>query len=638
VIIGTAGHIDHGKTALVRALTGVDTDRLPEEKRRGITIDLGFAPIELSGGLRGGVVDVPGHEAFVRTMLAGATGIDVALLVIAADEGVMPQTREHVDILKLLDVRHGVVALTKADLVEEDWLTLVTEDVRTLLADSPLAGSPIVPTSVVTGAGLAELKTCLATALQSLPARQADDVFRMPIDRAFSVRGAGTVVTGTIWSGHVEPETTLTLLPLGKPARVRGVQVHSATVHRAGAGSRAALSLPGIDPSHASRGAVLVGDPRWVPTSRMRVDVALLDRMKRPLRPRERVRLHLGTSDVAARIVAVGGAVAPGELRAARAILDEPIVARAGDRFVLRAASPPVTIGGGVVRDPSPPHRRVRPWVAALVQPADRLRAMLTEGGVAGVDIATLPVRLGIPQSSLGDVLRLVESERVADHVIARASLADAKTRLVAAVAEHLVQHPLEDGVKQSALRAALGVPELIFDDVLKRAVASQELELHEGLVRRPGWTPQLDARALATREAVVTQLTASGREPPSTQELIAQHGQSVVSLLRVLERERLIVAVEPLGARYYESECLNHMVRDVQRVMAGEGEFSPAVLRDALRMSRKFLIPFLEYCDRTGVTERQGGGRVLALRRGEGDSQGDKSGIGRDAGSPGIA
>jgi selenocysteine-specific elongation factor len=634
VIIGTAGHIDHGKTALVRALTGVDTDRLPEEKRRGITIDLGFAPLVLEDGLRAGVVDVPGHEAFVRTMLAGATGIDIALLVIAADEGVMPQTREHVDILSLLNVRHGVVAIAKADLVEDDWLGLVSEDVSTLLADTPLAGAPVVATSVVSGAGLSELKACLATTLRKIPARQADDVFRMPIDRAFSVRGAGTVVTGTIWSGHVEPETTLTLLPLGKSVRVRGVQVHGAAVSSAGAGSRAALSLPGVELSTAARGAVLVADSRWLPTARMRVDVALLDRVARPLRPRERVRLHLGTSDVGARIVAAGGALAPGELRAARAILDEPIVARAGDRFVLRAASPPVTIGGGIVRDPAPPHRRVRPWSVSLTDASARLGAMLAEGALAGVETATLPVRLGIPPNSLGDLLRGIDAARVADRVIALAALNEASERVVAAVADHLARHPLESGVQQAALRAGLGASDAIFDDVLRRAVARHDLDLHEGLVRRPGWAPQLDERHSATRAAVLAQLTATCREPPSTQELVAQHGQHVVALLRILERERLVIAVEPLGARYYESQCLNRLVQDLQGVMTGGGgaEFTPASLRDSLGMSRKFLIPFLEYCDRTGITERQGGGRVLAGRPGGG------GGNGRDAGGQGVA
>jgi selenocysteine-specific elongation factor len=613
MIIGTAGHIDHGKTALVRALTGVDTDRLPEEKRRGITIDLGFAPLVLAVDLRAGVVDVPGHEAFVRTMLAGATGIDVALLVVAADEGVMPQTREHVDILTLLDVRHAVVAITKADLVDAEWLALVAEDVNALLATSPLRGAPVVATSVVTGAGIDSLRVALADVLRSIPARQADDIFRMPIDRAFSVRGAGTVVTGTIWSGHVEPETTLTLLPRGRPVRVRGVQVHGSTVSRATPGTRAALSLPGVALADAGRGAVLVGDAHWQPTSRMRVDVALLERSMRTLRPRERVRLHLGTSDVGARIVAAGGALAPGEERGARAILDEPIVVRAGDRFVLRAASPPVTIGGGIVRDPLPPHRRVRPWPPLLVGIAERLRVMLAEGGLHGVEIASLPVRLGVVPSSLGDVLQEAGAERVGDRAVSRGALDDAVGQLLALVREHLAQHPLDSGAQQAALRAKIGAPEVVFEYVLGRAVSGGHVELREGLVLPPGWTPTLDEHHLATRTAVLAQLAASGREPPTTQELVSLHGQHVVSLLRILERERLVIAVEPLGARYYESRCLNHLVQEMQNVMMGGGEFSPAALRDALGMSRKFLIPFLEYCDRVGITERRGGGRVLA-------------------------
>ncbi len=616
MIIGTAGHIDHGKTALVRALTGVDTDRLPEEKRRGITIDLGFAPLVLADGLRAGVVDVPGHEAFVRTMLAGATGIDVALLVIAADEGVMPQTREHVDILSLLDVRQGVVALAKADLVDAEWLALVAEDVRVLLADTPLNDAPIVATSAVTGAGLDELRATLATVLRGVPARQTDDVFRMPIDRAFTVRGAGTVVTGTIWSGHVEPDAVLTLLPLGKPARVRTVQVHGAATQRATAGSRAALALAGVDLEHAARGAVLVGDSHWPTATRMRVDVALLDRTSRPIRPREPVRLHVGTSDVGARIVAAGGPIAPGESRAARAILDEPVVVRAGDRFVLRAASPPVTIGGGIVRDPLPPHRRVRPWPFGLVTPVDRLRAMLAEGGLSGVAVASLPIRLGPAIDSLGDLLRDVSAERIGDRLIAKDVLSGATQLLVDRVRTYLEKHPLDAGVQQSHLRPQLGASDAVFDDILRRAVAAGSIALSDGLVATPGWAPQLDARHSATRNAVLAQLRTSGREPPSTQELSAQHGASVVALLRILEGERLVTSVEPLGARYYESQCLNQLVQEMQQAMADGAEQSPAALRDVLKMSRKYLIPFLEYCDRVGITERRGSGRVLAKRR----------------------
>ena len=615
MIIGTAGHIDHGKTALVRALTGVDTDRLPEEKRRGITIDLGFAPLDLGDGLRAGMVDVPGHEAFVRTMLAGATGIDLALLVIAADEGVMPQTREHVDILSLLDVRQGVVALAKADLVDDEWLALVMDDVRNLLAGSPLAGAPIVATSVVTGLGLATLRSTLATALRDLPVRNSVDTFRMPVDRAFTIRGAGTVVTGTIWSGAVHPEATVMLLPLGKAVRVRGVQVHGATVASAGAGSRAALALAGVDLAQVSRGAVLVGDAHWKPTSRMRVDVALLDRVERPLRPRERIRLHLGTSDVGARIVAAGGPVEPGEARAARAILEEPIVARAGDRFVLRAASPAITIGGGIVRDPCPPHRRIRPWPLAMSEPMERLRTMLDEAGLAGIDAAALPVRLGVPPSSLGDLVPAVAAEHVGERIVSRQALEEAAAGIRDAVGSHLAQHPLEAGVQQAALRTRLATTDAVFDAIVRRAVAMNAVELRGGLLATPGWAPQLDARHRDVRAAVLAQLKGAGREPPSTHDLVAQHGESVISLLRILERDHLVTAVEPLGARYYEAQCLNQLVQEMQHTMRDGAEHSPAALRDALGMTRKFLIPFLEYCDRVGITERQGAGRVLARR-----------------------
>src|SRR5512138_3241943 len=247
MILGTAGHIDHGKTALVHALTGVDTDRLPEEKRRGITIELGFAPLRLADGTIVGVVDVPGHEGFVRTMLAGATGVDLALLVVAADEGVMPQTREHLAILQLLGVTRGIVALTKCDLVDDEWRELVVEDLRALLADTPLAGAPIVPTSSTTGEGTAELRAAIAEAARDVPARAADDLFRMPVDRAFTIKGTGTVVTGTVWSGRLTRDATVRVLPADRSVRVRGIQTHGDQVEIAEPGHRTAIALAGID-------------------------------------------------------------------------------------------------------------------------------------------------------------------------------------------------------------------------------------------------------------------------------------------------------------------------------------------------------------------------------------------------------
>ncbi|MGQ0539032.1 MAG: selenocysteine-specific translation elongation factor [Gemmatimonadaceae bacterium] len=612
MIIGTAGHIDHGKTALVRALTGVDTDRLPEEKRRGITIDLGFAPLQLDGGLRAGVVDVPGHEAFVRTMLAGATGVDVALLIIAADEGVMPQTREHVDILTLLGVRHAVVVLTKCDLVDGEWTELVTEDVRALLAATPLAGAPIVATSVVTGAGLGELRIALAAALRAVPSRRSDDLFRMPIDRAFTVKGSGTVVTGTVWSGCVRRDEVLQLFPLGTEHRVRGIQVHGAAVTATAAGSRAALALVGVDAGSLQRGAVLVGGAGWNPTRRLRADVALLERGRSQLRPRERVRLHLGTSDVAARIVAVGGALSQGEEGAARVVLDEAIIARAGDRFVLRWASPSVTIGGGIVRDPYPAHFRVRQWPVRLAHSGERLAMILAESGLAGVALDTLPVRLGEPPASLGDLLSGAGAEAVAGRAVSSSSISAASTAIVGAVERSLAAHPLVGGVPVSTVRAAAPASDAIFTELLKRTVAAGRLEAREGLLTLPGWSPKLDAMDLALRASVIDRLAAAGSEPPSTAELAAEYGQKVIAVLRILERERLVIPVEPGGSRYYEAAVVDQMVRRLRQTLADGGVHTPAALREVMAVSRKFLIPFLEYCDRVGVTERRDGGRVL--------------------------
>ncbi|NUO38630.1 MAG: selenocysteine-specific translation elongation factor, partial [Gemmatimonadaceae bacterium] len=312
MILGTAGHIDHGKTTLVRALTGVDTDRLPEEKRRGITIDLGFAPLTLDGVGTVGVVDVPGHEAFVRTMVAGATGIDLALLVVAADEGVMPQTREHLAILSLLGVQGGVVALTKRDLVDDEWLALVQDDLRATLRPTPLAGAAIVPVSATTGAGLDALRAALTDAAGSIPRRATDDLFRLPVDRAFTVRGTGTVVTGTVWSGALARDATVRLLPADRTVRVRGLQAHGRSVDEVSAGDRAAIALAGVEVDDVGRGAILVQGAAWRASRVLRADVALLPDAPRPLGPRSRVRFHLGTSDLSARLVVPGGTLMPG--------------------------------------------------------------------------------------------------------------------------------------------------------------------------------------------------------------------------------------------------------------------------------------------------------------------------------------
>ena len=609
MIIGTAGHIDHGKTSLVRALTGVDTDRLPEEKRRGITIELGFAPLVLEGLGTVGIVDVPGHEAFVRTMVAGASGIDVALLVIAADEGVMPQTREHLSILSILGTRSGVIALTKCDLVDADWLALVTVDVAEVVRDTPLAGAPIIQTSATTGSGLDELKAALGDAIRSIPTRDAADVFRMPIDRAFSVRGTGTVVTGTVWEGTVKVGDTLVVQPSGQPVRVRGVQAHGAEVAQAQPGSRAAIAITGVDTAAVSRGGWLCGDAGWPLTTLFRAEVSLLGDATHALGPREWVRLHLGTADVGARVVAAGGGFQPGDLRPARVVLQEPVLARAGDRFVLRRASPPATIGGGVVVDPLPPRRRAPAW-QRLDRPDETLGRILREASGVGVEHALLGARTGLAPAMLSDLLSRTDlAVTIGTRVYHPAVVQAARDAIESMVKEGHRVDPLGDGqavaVLPDLLPFAVGLVERAVADLAEAG----RVERRGAVLTTPGWQPVVSDRDAELRSALLSAIRGGGAEPPDVAALTDLHHRDPVPILRILEREHLIVAVEP--GRFYAVEEVERLVTRLGDGMTEGREYSPSELREVLGLSRKYLIPFLEYCDRKRITERRATGRV---------------------------
>jgi len=605
MILGTAGHIDHGKTSLVRALTGVDTDRLPEEKRRGITIDLGFAPLALDGVGTLGVVDVPGHEAFVRTMVAGATGIDLALLVVAADEGVMPQTREHLAILRLLGVRAGVVALTKADLVDDEWLALVRDDVRTAVAAGPLGDAPIVAVSSVTGQGIEDLRLALAAAARRVPGRATEDLFRMPVDRAFTIRGTGTVVTGTVWSGTLRRDATLRLFPSGDTVRARGLQAHGRAVERVHAGERAAIALAGVELAHVGRGAVLVAGDAWRPTTVLRADVALLDDVARPVGPRSQLRLHLGTSEVGARLVAKGGALAPGEHRPARIVVDEPVVARTGDRFVLRGGSPLGTVGGGVVTDALAP-QRARAWAERADSVADALDHFLREAALAGVDAAELPVRLGLGEAELEDLLASAKAWRVAGRLYAPTMRNVVVERIRSTLADYHAAHPLDTGAPRQWLRTRLRVAEPVVDAVTEELVVAGQLVLDQGDVRLAEFTATLSDRQRSLATELVARLTAAGAVPPTVEELAGSLGAAVpevASVSRLLARQGDLVAVEP--NRYFTRTAVTELVTRLQAGMSGVEGYGPAELREFVGLSRKFLIPFLEYCDRAGYTVR---------------------------------
>ncbi len=616
MIIGTAGHIDHGKTALVKALTGVDTDRLPEEKRRGITIDLGFAPLSLEGIGTVGVIDVPGHEDFVRSMLVGASGIDVGLLVIAADEGVMPQTREHLLILSLLEIPQLVVALTKSDSSEDDWLALVRADAEELLAPTHWPRASIVTCSARTGAGLDELRIALARAASTPGARPADDVFRLPVDRAFTIRGTGTVATGTVWSGSIGREADVRLLPGGLHARVRKIEQHSQTLPLVTAGVRAALALGGVEVGDVSRGTVIVTDPYWRATDLFEALVSLDSGADSILKPRTRVRLHAGATEVGARVTSFeAGGISPGDVAVARVATDTPIPLRGGDRFVLRLPAPVGTIGGGVVIDPYARRRSVTPTTkgdldALSMSAAKRLEWILESEGARGVPIAEIPVRSGLTPAESRAAVFGAAGHVGTDNLFTAAVVESTMAHVRMIIAEYEIRSPLSPGVSTQTLRAGLRGNDELADIAIRGLDSRGEIETAGPLIRRKGWVPSPSALDLKASSALAHDICASEREPPSVDELIGRHGSAVPELLRYLEREGRIVQVD--ADRYYDRSTLEEMIGVLREQLAPGKVYVPAQLRDVLGLSRKYLIPFLEFCDRKGITQRSGEGRVL--------------------------
>jgi selenocysteine-specific elongation factor len=643
LVVGTAGHIDHGKTALVRALTGVDTDRLEEEKRRGITIDLGFAPLDL-GALRASVVDVPGHEGFIRNMVAGATGVDLALLVVAADEGVMPQTVEHLDILRLLGVARGVVALSKCDLAADPaWRELVADDVRAAVAARFGAAWPVVEVSALARTGLDALRAALAAEGERVPTRDVADRFRLPVDRTFALPGAGTIVTGTVWSGSVAEGDRVLVLPAGVEARVRSVEVHGVRAERAEPGRRAALALVGLAREQAERGAVVVGGEGWRAARAMDVELLLLP-AHAALRPRLRVRVHHGTSEVMGRVVAEptasgpsAGATAPargrgaapsggGALLLARLFLEEPLVARAGDRFVVRSYSPVTTIGGGVVVDPWADDlprgrgRRRAPLAPLPVAASERVLLLVRRRGRRGMTVHELEVAAGLTRPGLDAALASAGEGALlvaGDWLVSASAVSDAADALLAALAPYHAQHPLDPGMPVQAWRASAGA-------LRKELVELAELRLEDAgevrregsVVRLPGFAPGGGAAGSATREALLRELEAADAEPPSVAELQAAHaGIDVAGALRLLAQQRAVV---PVGRdRYYAAAAYSRERDRLVAIVRDLGEATPAAIRERLGRSRKWLIPLLEQLDREGVTSRRGDIRVLGSAKG---------------------
>jgi selenocysteine-specific elongation factor len=608
--------VDHGKTALVALLTGTDTDRWEEEKRRGITIDLGFARLDLTDGLTASIVDVPGHEDFVRNMVAGATGVDVALLVVAADEGVMPQTTEHLAILDFLGVRTGVVSITKVDLVEREWLELVEADIAERLGASAIVWEPMVRTSTVTGVGEGDLVAALARAAGRAIDRSDDDLFRMPVDRVFSVAGAGTVVTGTTWSGAVAVGDPVMVLPGGRSSRVRSVEVHGEPRDRAAPGRRTALALPGVGRGDVARGSVVVAGAGWKESTAIDVWMRLLPD-SRPLTQRSRVRLHLGTAEVLARLTPAGDTVEPGAAGAVRLRLERPIVTRWGDRGVIRSYSPVRTIGGCVVVDPMPAPRPRRPRNAerkGAAAPLERLEVFMEDGGTQGLRRDDLPVRLGV---HLGEVGRLVAQARdtlgvrvVGERLLAAAVLEEAERTVVALLERHHHDRPLEPGASLEDVRTALRDAELA-DAAVATLASAGTVVLEGSSVRRQGFQPALSPEDERLATVLRTALVEAGPLGLTEAEL-GQHVPAVRAreLAEFDERAGRVVRVG--RDRYYDIESLDRLRGIIVGLIGQRGRATPAEIREVTGLTRKYLIPVLEWMDAFGFTVRDGDSRKL--------------------------
>ncbi len=609
MIIGTAGHIDHGKSALVTALTGRAVDRLAEERRRGITIDLNFAPLDLGAGTVAGIVDVPGHEDFVRTMVAGASGVDVALLVVAANEGIMPQTLEHLLVLEQLRVPLGVPVVTKADLVEPDWLELVLQDLAERLARSPVPFEAPAAVSAVTGAGIAELRARLGGLARTVRARSADDLVRLPVDRAFSVAGTGTVVTGTAWSGSIAVGDRVRLLPSGHEARVRSVEAFGGALERSRPGSRTAVGLAGVEREAVTRGDVLVGATApWTATRRLDVEVELAPGAP-VLGARARVRLHLGTADVVASLRAVEPLV-PGGRALARLTLAAPTTARGGDRFVLRGLSPVATIGGGVVLDPAPPVRAAWPPTLRGGDPARRLEALAARRRW-GLERAAVPVLAGVTPGRVAELVKAATAlAEVGEHLVAVDLLRSLGDRVVAEVEAYHRSHPAEPGPSAETVRQGLRAPEWLAAAIVDGLVARKKLRRQQGAVALPAFTPRPEARPDEV-ERLVEIVRGAGLTPPSLAELAPAFPRRDPALVaRRAVAEGRLVAVE--RDRWYHPDALAGFASLLAELGAA-GEIPVGAVRDRTGASRKYLIPLLEWADRQGITIRQGDERRLA-------------------------
>lgn len=632
-ILGTAGHIDHGKSSLIKALTGTDPDRLKEEKKRGITIELGFAQLDLGNGVSMGVVDVPGHERFVRQMIAGASGIDCALLCIAADDGIMPQTREHIAILELLAIPRLVVAITKSDLVDSDWLSFVSDEIRSFLATTPYANAPLIATSSETGEGLDELKAELRSTFSELTLSKETGVFRLPIDRVFTIKGSGTVITGTLWSGSIKPDEEVEILPYESTARVRSVQVHGKTVDEALAGNRVAINLNAVKTSDLKPGDFLVAPGSLRPTDRFDAYVTFVDTAQRgkPLKSGTRVHVAHGTREVIGRILFMNG---QDELKQEQACfaqirLEEPLPVSLQDRFIIRSYSPVHVIGGGTILRAHPKRRTNlndnETTLLEALHESDNEKALMAAialqdfpatadelSDFTGIDLGFVEQ---IIDSKLDTSVETLKTQGQPTYYATKQTI----SKLLAAIENRLIafhaQNPHDAGIAKAELRNSIDehISTECFDVMLDKAAQEGKAQLVDGKVSHPKASAGAQQAEDQAIQKLLRLLSDAGVTPPTLKELFksAELDSSLAyRALGKLEQEGLVRRITTDIC--FESSALEQLQEKMSEYLRKTGQATAAELKDAMETSRKYAIPLLEYFDNQGITKREGDKRRL--------------------------
>lgn len=628
IILGTAGHIDHGKTVLIKTLTGIDTDRLKEEKIRGITIELGFASLTLPNGQRLGIVDVPGHEKFVKNMVSGATGIDMVALVIAADEGIMPQTKEHLEICEILRVKRGLVVLSKIDLVEKDWLELVVEEITDFLKGTFMEGAPIVPVSSLTGEGIPELLSTLEVICAEIKERGEKGTFRLPIDRVFTMKGFGTVITGSTISGSISTGDTVMIYPKKIKAKVRGIQVHNKEVKRAVAGSRTAINLQGVEKSDIERGDILGLPDTLEPTYRLDAYLEYLASAPRPLKNRIYVRFHTGTSEIISQVTLLDtDSLKPDEMAYVHFRLDRPTVVLPGDRYVIRSFSPARAIGGGEILNPFPKrhkrfHRQTLSDLKILKSGSEKERIVLQvkDSGYSGISVYQLYMRTNMEIETIKAILEELQSEGTVIsyntgqfvHGEAFHKLKEAATK---AISHYHQEYPLKVGLSKGELRSKLkvNIDDKVFNSFITCLTESKEVIQEKEVLRLKDHVISLTPDQKSIQDRIESTYLSSGLSVPFFKDVVSSLPKGNIAAHRILEHMvgcgTLIKVKEDL---YFHKDIIDKLKADMTAFLKEKGEINPSQFKELTHTSRKYAIPLLEYLDSIKLTIRVGDKRML--------------------------